>query len=317
MAFCRLPPSTSTAGSYVVPRPSRLYDDGLRFIAFGNTVLPEPLPGQPLDRGAGMALVEGTIRDVLGVGGANALPTRFREVAVRGRVGMIVTRIAVAGDFASASAESTLYCRTGNGWQGVLWGSRNLEVGAVPPIVVSMAAADPQVKAVMNLIDSIGAGFVSAEMKEAGWPWEPPLEVLLSWPERPWFDRWADLPSISRARARRGEPDRNREPQSYLRMSASSHGLLNRRNCDSNHARRSAASRFSIAAVIDCFVFAMSAHGSFLSLLKRAGKFSIVKWSECRLAVSSSQAIGCFTVAPGLARVEYGATAVAPRPFRK
>jgi hypothetical protein len=145
-----------------------LYDDGLRFIAFGNTVLWEPLPGQPLDRGAGMALVEGTIRDVLGVGGANALPLRFREVAARGRVGIIVTRIEVAGDFASASAESTLFCRNKNGWQRALWRSQNLEVGAVPPIVVSMVAADPQVKAVMNLIDSIGAGFVSPDMKERG-----------------------------------------------------------------------------------------------------------------------------------------------------
>jgi hypothetical protein len=35
--------------------------------------------------------------------------------------------------------------------------------------------------------------------------------------------------------------------------------------------------RFSIAAVTDCFVFAMSVHGSRLSVLRRAGRFSIVK----------------------------------------
>jgi hypothetical protein len=165
-----LPPAAEPFDHWLLRRAATeaLYDDGLRFIAFGNTVLPEPVPGQPLDHGAGMALVEGTIRDVLGVGGANPLPTRFREIASRGRVGAIVTKIEIAGDFGSASAESTLYFRNGNGWQRALWRSHNLEVGAVPPIVVSMVAADPQVKAVMNLIDSIGAGFVSAEMKERG-----------------------------------------------------------------------------------------------------------------------------------------------------
>jgi hypothetical protein len=83
-------------------------------------------------------------------------------------VGAIVTKIEIAGDFGSTAAESTLYFRNGKGWQRALWRSQNLPVGAVPPIVVSMVAADPQVRAVINLIDSIGAGFVSAEMKERG-----------------------------------------------------------------------------------------------------------------------------------------------------
>ena len=38
-----------------------------------------------------------------------------------------------------------------------------------------------------------------------------------------------------------------------------------------------AASRLTIAAVIDCLVFARSAHGSCLSLASRSGTFSIVK----------------------------------------
>jgi hypothetical protein len=66
------------------------------------------------------------------------------------------------------SAESTLYYRIGSDWDRGVWRSERLQVGAVPPVVVSMVAGDPQVKAVMNLIDAIGGGFVSPEMKEQG-----------------------------------------------------------------------------------------------------------------------------------------------------
>ena len=40
-----------------------------------------PVPGQPLDPAMGPALVEGTIRDVLGVGGTDPLPSRLRAAA--------------------------------------------------------------------------------------------------------------------------------------------------------------------------------------------------------------------------------------------
>jgi hypothetical protein len=81
---------------------------------------------------------------------------------------MILTKIVIAPDLTTASAESTLYFYNGSNWDRAVWRSQRLEVGTVPPIVVSMVAADPQVQAVMNLIDSVGAGFVSPEMKERG-----------------------------------------------------------------------------------------------------------------------------------------------------
>ena len=165
-----LPPGFEPADRWLLRRAATevLHDEGLRFIRFGTTILPEPVPGQPVDPATGATLVEGTIRDVLGVGGADPLPLRLRAVAARGRVGLLVTRIAIAPDLGSVSAESSLYYRNGSDWDRGVWRSESLRVGAVPPIVVSMVAADPQVKAVMNLIDAIGAGFVSPEMKERG-----------------------------------------------------------------------------------------------------------------------------------------------------
>jgi hypothetical protein len=165
-----LPPYAERADHWLLRRAATevIYDEGLRFIGFGNTILPEPVPGQPINPATGLTLVEGTIRDVLGVGRADSLHSRLGAVAARSRAGMILTKIVIAPDLTTASAESTLYFYNGSNWDRAVWRSQRLEVGTVPPIVVSMVAADPQVQAVMNLIDSVGAGFVSPEMKERG-----------------------------------------------------------------------------------------------------------------------------------------------------
>ena len=154
-----LPPATESANHWLLRRAATevLYDDGLRFIRFGSTILPEPTPGQPIDPAAGISLVEGTIRDVLGVGGIDPLSSRLRAVAGRGRVGLILTRIELAPDLASASAESSLYYYNGSDWNRAVWRSQTLEVGAVPPLVLTIVASDPQVKALMNLIDAVGS----------------------------------------------------------------------------------------------------------------------------------------------------------------
>jgi hypothetical protein len=165
-----LPPGFEPDDRWLLRRAATevLHDEGLRFIRFDNTILPEPVPGQPLDPATGATLVEGTIRDVLGVGGTDSLPSRLRAVAERGRVGVMVTSIGIAPDLGSVSAEASLYYRQGSDWGRGVWRSQGLRVGSVPPVVVSLVAGDPQVKAVMDLIDLIGAGFVPPEMKERG-----------------------------------------------------------------------------------------------------------------------------------------------------
>ncbi len=214
-----LPPLLEREDHWLLRRAATeaLYDNGLRFIGFGSNILPEPIPGHPIDPSAGIALVEGVIRDVLGAGSVNSLPlgngglaargrslltipipgnaldlaagarvaegavrgvlaagqadplqSKLEAVAARGRTGMILTRIILAADLATASAESTLFYNNGSNWDRAVWRSQSLEVGSVPPVVTELVGADPQVKAVMNLIDSIGAGFVTPEMKERG-----------------------------------------------------------------------------------------------------------------------------------------------------
>jgi hypothetical protein len=214
-----LPPLLEREDHWLLRRAATeaLNDNGLRFIGFGSNILPEPIPGQPIDPSAGMALVEGVIRDALGAahvgslplgignlaargrsmlpipvpgnaldlapgarvaegavrgalgaGAADPLQLKLGAVASRGQAGMILTRIVLAADLASASAESTLFYYNGSNWDRAVWRSQTLEVGSVPPIVSKLVGADPQVKAVMNFINSIGAGFVTPEMNERG-----------------------------------------------------------------------------------------------------------------------------------------------------
>jgi hypothetical protein len=165
-----LPPSVEPEGRWLLRRAATeaLNDDGLRFIRFGSTVLPEPVPGRQPDPATGTALVGGTIKDVLGVGGPDPLPARLRDVAARGRVGAMVTRIELAPDLGRVSAESALYYRGPGGWERGPWRTGSLQVGAVPPLVVGVVARDPQVQAVMEFVESIGGGLVSPELKQRG-----------------------------------------------------------------------------------------------------------------------------------------------------
>ena len=82
-----LPPAAEREDAWLMRRAATevLNDDGLRFINFGNNILPEPFPGRPLDPAAGAALIEGTIRDALGAGRVVSLPLGLGALAARGR----------------------------------------------------------------------------------------------------------------------------------------------------------------------------------------------------------------------------------------
>ena len=118
-----LPPAAESDQQWLLRRAATevLHDDGLRFIQFANTILPEPRPGQPPDPALNLSLIDSTINDVLGVGRPDPFAQRFQEVANRGRVGMMVTRIVLAPDLSSVTAESTLYYRS-DGWNAASGG---------------------------------------------------------------------------------------------------------------------------------------------------------------------------------------------------
>ena len=98
-----LPPVAESANHWLLRRAATeaLYDDGLRFIRFGSTILPEPTPGQSVDQAAGISLVEGTIRDVLGIMDKGRSPTNECDttwLCHRGRVAVKALNRSVARD---------------------------------------------------------------------------------------------------------------------------------------------------------------------------------------------------------------------------
>jgi hypothetical protein len=91
----------------------------------------------------------------------------LRDVAARGRVGALVTRLDLAPDFSSVTVESALFVRGPNGvWTCGPWRSGTLRSGDAAPGAAQALADDPQVKAAFQIVDSIGFGGVSEEMKQ-------------------------------------------------------------------------------------------------------------------------------------------------------
>jgi hypothetical protein len=143
-----------------------LNDEGLRFVRFGNSLMPEPAPGQAPDPNAAAAVLNDTIKDLLGASPSDPLASRLRDVAARGRVGALVTRLDLAPDLGSVTVESALFVRGPNGvWTRGPWRSGTLRSGDVAPGAAEALADDPQVKAAFQVVDSIGFGGVSEEMK--------------------------------------------------------------------------------------------------------------------------------------------------------
>jgi hypothetical protein len=143
-----------------------LNDEGLRFVRFGNSLMPEPAPGQAPDPNAAAAVLNDTIKDLLGASPSDPLASRLRDVAARGRVGALVTRLDLAPDLGSVTVESALFVRGPNGvWTRGPWRSGTLRSGDVAPGAAEALADDPQVKAAFQVVDSIGFGGISEEMK--------------------------------------------------------------------------------------------------------------------------------------------------------
>ena len=165
-----LPPSAETDAQWSVRRAATevTFDEGTRFIRFGGSILPEPAPGRPPDPSTAAALLSSTLKDLLGEPQADPLTASLADVASRGRIGAIVTRLELAADMGAVTVESTLYVRGIGGWTRGASRSGSLRTGDVNPDAVQAVAEDPQVKSAFGLVDSLGFGQVSGEMKQKG-----------------------------------------------------------------------------------------------------------------------------------------------------
>ena len=143
-----------------------LHDEGLRFVRYGNTVLAEPGLRPDPDPAAATTLITDTLKDFLGGTTGDPLQGKLRDVAARGRVGAMVTKLDMSPDMETVTVESSLWVRGANGtWTRAVTRSGTLRTGDVAPGAVDAVADDPQVKAAFGLIDSVGLFQVTDEMK--------------------------------------------------------------------------------------------------------------------------------------------------------
>ena len=164
-----LPPRLQTDEQWLLRRAATevLNDDGVRFVRYGSTVIAESSPGQPADPSTAAALVGDAVKELLGEAPVDPLPAKLRAVGARGKVGALVTRLDIAGDLESVRVESALYVRDPNGrWTQAATRSGIVRTGDVPQAEAKAVGDDPQVQSAFGLIDMLGLGGATADMKQ-------------------------------------------------------------------------------------------------------------------------------------------------------
>ncbi|MDR3634215.1 MAG: hypothetical protein P4L84_10435 [Isosphaeraceae bacterium] len=144
------------------------YDTDLRFIRIQQLVLPEPVPGQPLDAKTALSALPELTKLLTG-DAVDPLPARLRDVAARGRVGAVVTRQATSPDLENVTVEMVLWVHgPGDRWSP--FGSRSVTVGAadLKDNDGKDLAEDPQVQMAFRFIESLGLGQVPADVRQKG-----------------------------------------------------------------------------------------------------------------------------------------------------
>lgn len=142
--------------------------DGGRLLLYGGAVLPEPKAGEAPPAGAAMEALSSTLKDLLGEEKKNPLPAKFRELANQGRVGAVVTGLEMAPDMSSTTVTSTLWVNPGGNrdWVPELTRSSTVRPGDLPAGAGANLAEDPQVKAALNVVSSLGLGDIPPELKQ-------------------------------------------------------------------------------------------------------------------------------------------------------
>lgn len=144
-------------------------DPDLRFIRYQGLLLPDAPLDQPQAMGGlDAASAFGQIAKLLDPNAAQVDPLApaLQKIADRGRSGAAVTQLEIAPDMSRVSVESALWVLGPRGW--VVWGSRTATVRPedVNAGVADNIAGDPQISAAFNIVERLGLGAVTGELKQ-------------------------------------------------------------------------------------------------------------------------------------------------------
>jgi len=141
-------------------------DDGLRFLRFQDLTLPEGPPAVP--GGLGLATAISGLKRLLepDAAAADLLAEALRQVERRGRAGAQVTSLEIAPDLSVVAVEIALWIRDSAG-RWTVFGSRSARVApaALGDGAGANLAGDPQIQTAFSLLETLGIGSISPEMK--------------------------------------------------------------------------------------------------------------------------------------------------------
>jgi hypothetical protein len=140
-------------------------DPGGRILRYQGMVMAEPAAGEAPPAGAALNAAIGGLKELLGEPQADPLPGKLHDLAGKGRVGAVVTRLDMAPDMSSTVVETTLWVRLGDRWNPAISRSSTVRPDDLPANAGQDIAEDPQVKAVFGVVESLGLGTVPPEMK--------------------------------------------------------------------------------------------------------------------------------------------------------
>ena len=142
-----------------------LTDPDLRLIRFGELVLPDPGSGGAIDQIQMTRAVGNLLGSLLGNGPmVDPARTYLDAIEASGRVGVVVTQLMMTPEFDRVVVESTLLIRTGVGrWEVGTRRQAEVRTADLPPEAGRPLGDDPQVRAVIELLQGFGLGRVDAE----------------------------------------------------------------------------------------------------------------------------------------------------------
>jgi hypothetical protein len=143
-----------------------LNDPGLRYIQVQGLVMPEPAPGEPLNAANALSVL-GDLKRLLNDNAGDPVREKLEEVTKKGRVGAVVTQQSTAADLSSATVEMTLWGRDPrSGW--IPLGKRAVTVRAseINRDEMKTIEDDPQVQSAFKVLQSLGLGAISADLKQ-------------------------------------------------------------------------------------------------------------------------------------------------------
>jgi hypothetical protein len=164
-----LPPQAESDAEWLARRAATevANDGGLRYLRHGDIMLPEPAAGEMPSPLEGLSAVTGGLKSLLSdVAPVDPLPAKLREAEARGRVGVLVTRLDVAPDYSGVQVQTTLWARVGpENWRQVASRQATARPGAQGAGDGLDLLADPQIKAVFGLVESLNLGAIPDDLK--------------------------------------------------------------------------------------------------------------------------------------------------------